>query len=164
MVNLGVPIMEETEFDCLLDGLSCLSPGQGLGTFNRKDWPVHFISTNPSREFRRDWLKKATGLYRYTMAVIHISGGPAPRGTEEAVTRLLNSDTELMRNVLVMNGTIGVQNGYVNLLANLFLVGDCVVHDESHFELVTQNRESTIRIPRWWSSLCPGNLLLYWHP
>jgi hypothetical protein len=50
------------------------------------------------------------------MAAIHLCGGPAPRGTEEAVTRLLNSETELMRNILFMKGTLGVQNGYAMML------------------------------------------------
>lgn len=116
MVNLGVPIMPESEFDSLRDGLSCLTPRQGLGVFNRREWPVNFVRCNTAREFRANFVRKATKLYKYCMAAIHLCGGPAPRGTEEAVTRLLNSETELMRNILFMKGTLGVQNGYAMIL------------------------------------------------
>lgn len=115
MRKLGVPTMTESEFDSLRDGLSCLSPGQGLGVFNVKEWAVNFVRNNSEAAFRTNFINKASNIYRLSMAAIHICGGPAPRGTEEAVTRLLNSDTELMRNVLLMNGTIGVQNGYVHV-------------------------------------------------
>ena len=60
------------------------------------------------------------------MATIHLCGGPAPRGTEEAVTRLLNSDTELMRNVIFIQGTIGVQNGYALCVCVCVCVFVCV--------------------------------------
>jgi hypothetical protein len=50
-------------------------------------------------------------LYRLALAAIHLSGGPSPRGTEDAVTRLLNSSTELVRNVQLIHGTIGVASG-----------------------------------------------------
>lgn len=111
MVKLGVPIMPETEFDSLRDGLACLSPGQGLAVFNAREWPKSFVRSNTAREFRVNFVTRATNLYKCCMAAIHICGGPAPRGTEEAVTRLLNTETELMRNVLFIQGTIGVQNG-----------------------------------------------------
>jgi hypothetical protein len=116
MRMLGVPTMTESEFDCLRDGLSCVSPGQGLGVFNVKEWAGNFVRNNSEKAFRTNFINKASDIYRLSMAAIHICGGPAPRGTEEAVTRLLNSDTELMRNVLLINGTIGLQNGYVNFL------------------------------------------------
>jgi hypothetical protein len=65
------------------------------------------------REQRLCFLRQASNLYRLALAAIHLSGGPSPRGTEDAVTRLLNSCTELVRNVQLVQGTIGVASGYI---------------------------------------------------
>jgi hypothetical protein len=83
-----------------------------MATFNRRTWPSGFVGQhNASECFKRNFISKASAIYRLAMAAIHVSGGASPRGTEEAVTRLLNSQTEAMRNVLILCGTIGVQNG-----------------------------------------------------
>ena len=112
MQEIGVPALGDPEFDKLLDGLQCTTPAQGMATFNRRMWPSEFVGQhNASEGFKRNFLSKASSIYRLAMAAIHVSGGASPRGTEEAVTRLLNSQTEAMRNVLIMCGTIGVQNG-----------------------------------------------------
>jgi hypothetical protein len=108
---LGVPTMTEADFDKLRDGLSCLTPGHGLAVFNYQEWPVQYVRGHTAKEFRANFISRSATMYRFCMAAIHLSGGPAPRGTEEAVTRLVNSETELMRNVLFIKGTIGVQNG-----------------------------------------------------
>jgi len=109
--EIGVPAYCDPEFDMLRDGLRCTTPGHGMATFNRNSWPAQFVILNPAQDFRLDFITKASGIYRLAMAAIHVSGGASPRGTEEAVTRLLNSQTEAMRNVVIMCGTIGVQNG-----------------------------------------------------
>ncbi len=111
--EMEVQVLSDTDFDGLRDGLSCLTPAQGLEVFNRKPWAAEFIQMHVGQDVRTKFVHMASSLYRLIMAAIHISGGPSPRGTEEAVTRLLNSETELMRNILVIGDTIGVQNGYV---------------------------------------------------
>jgi hypothetical protein len=60
-----------------------------------------------------EFLSQASIVYRMALAAIHLSGGPSPRGTEDAVTRLTNSTSELVRNVQIVNGTMGVSSGYV---------------------------------------------------
>jgi hypothetical protein len=85
-----------------------------MSTFNEK-WPYkEFVERNSGERFRSWFLGEASKVNRLAMAVIHLSGGPSPRGTEEAVTRLLNSETEQTRNVQVCGHTIGIENGYVN--------------------------------------------------
>jgi hypothetical protein len=110
--SIGVPLLQEHEFDNLKDSLTSTIPGEGLGCYNNKMWAhSEFVSRHPTDDFRHTFLQKASKLNRLCMALIHISGGPSPRGTEEAVTRLINSETEQMRNIIMIDGTIGVQSG-----------------------------------------------------
>ena len=111
LATIGVPIMDTTQFDALKDSSTSTHPGEGMSTYNVIWDHDQFVKANSQDEFRIRFLSKAHRIYRLTMAVIHICGGPAPRGTEEAVTRLLNSDTEAMRNVQLIHGTIGVEKG-----------------------------------------------------
>jgi hypothetical protein len=78
-------------------------------TYNSKS---EAIGKGTDRKYRLEFIEKASSMYRLAIAGIHLSGGPAPRGTEEGAIRLLNSSTELVRNVQMIAGTIGVQNGY----------------------------------------------------
>jgi hypothetical protein len=100
-----------SDFLKLKDTSSSSRKGEGMLIFNpdqaEKDIP------NLYREKRMCFLRQASELYRLAMAAIHLSGGPSPRGTEDAVTRLLNSCTELVRNVQLVQGTIGVSSGYI---------------------------------------------------
>ena len=111
---LGVPLLGPDEFKKLKDSSTCQTSGQGLSTFNESWAHAQFISSHTDEGFRTKFLAQASKLNRLAMAVIHISGGPSPRGTAEAVTRLLNSQTLQMRNVVVSGPTIGVANGYVH--------------------------------------------------
>ena len=54
-------------------------------------------------------------MYRLAIAAIHLCGGPSSQGTEEAVIRLLNSSTEAVGNVQMMESAFGVENGQENL-------------------------------------------------
>ncbi len=54
---------------------------------------------------------QATKVYKLALAAIHLCGGPAQRGTETSVTRLLNSPTGLFRNIQMLGQTIGVEAG-----------------------------------------------------
>jgi hypothetical protein len=109
----GLHVLEYSreEFLNLKDISSSVKSGEGLGLFNYERWSDQFIAMNSSKEFRVQFVQKANKLYRLCMAAIHLSGGPSPRGTEQAVTRLLNSETELVRNVHLIDGTIGIQSG-----------------------------------------------------
>lgn len=111
--TMNVSIISKTEFDGLLESLTSSSPGQGLGTYNPLcPWSEAIIEQNPTaNDFQRNFVVHAANLYRLCIAAMHLSGGPSPRGTEEAVTRLTNSGTELMRNVYIIDGTIGVRSG-----------------------------------------------------
>jgi hypothetical protein len=109
--GLDVPIFERQEFEQLQDSLHCLTAGHGLITFNPSQWANAVIATTHCVNLQRNFVETASKLYRLSIAAIHLSGGPSPRGTEEAVTRLSNSGTELMRNVYLVDGTIGVRSG-----------------------------------------------------
>ena len=74
-------------------------------------FPDYVCSPVLAGSSRIKFLENAQMLYRLSMAAIHLCGGPAPRGTEEAVTRLTNSQTEAMRNVQLTYGTIGIIKG-----------------------------------------------------
>ncbi len=107
----GVPILEHSDFKKLKDSSSSTRSGEGLGTFNTIWRYADFCAKHSSTDFRIKFLENAQMLYRLSMAAIHLCGGPAPRGTEEAVTRLTNSQTEAMRNVQLTYGTIGIIKG-----------------------------------------------------
>jgi hypothetical protein len=108
-------MVSHSDFMALRDSSTSSHRGEGLSTFNKK-WPYkEFVDKNTDEGFRTNFLGHASTLNRLAMAVIHLSGGPSPRGTEQAVTRLVNSETEQMRNVQVIGQTIGVENGYVNV-------------------------------------------------
>ena len=101
------------DFMRLRDSSSSSRKGEGLLIFN----PDQAINTDTIKHYLREdrltFLRQASNLYRLALAAIHLSGGPSPRGTEDAVTRLLNSCTELVRNVQFVQGTIGVSSGYL---------------------------------------------------
>lgn len=95
----------------LKDSSSSSRKGEGMLIFNPDQ--AEKAIPNLLREQRLCFLRQASNLYRLALAAIHLSGGPSPRGTEDAVTRLLNSCTELVRNVQLVQGTIGVSSGYI---------------------------------------------------
>jgi hypothetical protein len=109
--DMRVPTMCDSEFDALRDSTNSVQKGEGMGTYNQKPWTAAFIRINEDQKFRIGFIQQASNVYRLIMTAVHLSGGPSPRGTEQAVTRLLNSDTELMRNVILVDGTIGVHSG-----------------------------------------------------
>jgi len=114
--GLNVPIFERWEFDQLKDSTTCLTAGHGLMSFNPSQFADAIINTQfadagSATTFQTNFVKTASKLCRLCVAAIHLSGGPSPRGTEEAVTRLANSSTELMRNIYIVDGTIGVRSG-----------------------------------------------------
>ena len=109
--KMKVPIYVKHEFDALHDSTTCSTPGQGLLTFNRSPWAEFAISSNYCTDYQKTFVESASKVYRMCLAAMHLSGGPSPRGTEEAVTRLHNSETELIRNVYLVDGTIGVRAG-----------------------------------------------------
>ena len=114
-------MMNHSDFKGLKDTSTSTFRGEGLSTFNKSWAHEDFVKKNTDEGFRTTFLGHASTVNRLVMAVIHMSGGPSPRGTEQAVTRLLNSETEQMRNVQVLGQTIGIENGYVN--------GRVVYHD-----------------------------------
>jgi hypothetical protein len=106
-----VPLLEITQFEQLRDSSTSTHAGEGLGTFNHL-WSVEdFVQRHELESFRLIFLQKAAKIMRLCACLVYMSGGPSPRGTEVAVTRLLNSQTEQQRNVLLIDGTIGVQSG-----------------------------------------------------
>jgi hypothetical protein len=109
--EMRVPILCDSEFDALRESTNSVQKGEGMGTYNQKPWTAAFIRINEEQNFRIQFIQQASNLYRLMMTAVHVSGGPSPRGTEQAVTRLLNSDTELMRNVILVDGTIGMHSG-----------------------------------------------------
>ena len=106
--------MGHSEFIALKDTSTSTHRGEGLSTFNNTWAYQEFVRHHTGEAFRSWFLGEASKVNRLAMAVIHLSGGPSPRGTEEAVTRLLNSETEQTRNVQVCGHTIGVANGYAS--------------------------------------------------
>ena len=109
--KMGVEPINFEYFLKLRDSSSSTRAGEGLSIFN-PDQVSNYHSEKDRREARLGFLSQASNLYRLALAAIHLTGGPSPRGTEDAVTRLLNSCTELVRNVQFVQGTIGVSSGY----------------------------------------------------
>jgi hypothetical protein len=109
--QMSVEPINFTDFLQLKDSSSSSRKGEGMLIFNPDQ--AEKVIPNIFREQRLCFLRQASNLYRLAMAAIHLSGGPSPRGTEDAVTRLLNSCTELVRNVQFVQGTIGVSSGYI---------------------------------------------------
>ena len=103
-----------SEYTALKDSPSSTRPGEGMVTFNPSFQAVNqaFVK-EANREARLLFMSQAGIVYRLALAAIHLSGGPSPRGTEDAVTRLTNSTSSLKRNVQAVRSTIGVANGYV---------------------------------------------------
>ena len=110
--RMAVEPISFKDFLHLQDSSSSSRAGEGLAIFN-PDQVLHASSRlkDQGREARLHFLRQASSLYRLALAAIHLTGGPSPRGTEDAVTRLLNSCTELVRNVQFVQGTIGVSSG-----------------------------------------------------
>jgi len=112
--TMGINMITFEQFKQLRDSASSSRPGEGMMTFNpqlqqsNKD----FIAAS-TRDSKMKFLVLASDVYRLSLAAVHLTGGPSPRGTEDAVTRLTNSSTELVRNVQLSNGTVGVASGYV---------------------------------------------------
>jgi hypothetical protein len=117
--SAGVNKLKYREFLKIKDSTSSTHAGEGMSFFNCSttesyNYKSEAIKKGTDRMYRLEYIEKASAMYRLAIAGMHLSGGPAPRGTEEGVTRLLNSSTELVRNVQMMAGTIGVQNGYAH--------------------------------------------------
>ena len=109
--QMAVEPINFTDFLQLKDSSSSSRKVEGMLIFNPDQ--AEKVIPNLFREQRLCFLRQASNLYRLALAAIHLSGGPSPRGTEDAVTRLLNSCTELVRNVQLVQGTIGVASGYI---------------------------------------------------
>jgi hypothetical protein len=112
--RMAVPIITYEDFKKIKDSSSSTRPGEGMVTFNPSFQAVNqaFVK-EANREARLLFMSQAGIVYRLALAAIHLSGGPSPRGTEDAVTRLTNSTSSLKRNVQAVRSTIGVANGYV---------------------------------------------------
>jgi len=110
--SMGINMITYEDFKLLRESASTTHPGEGMATFNDVISHTGAFTEGKSREFRVQFLKEASHVYQMVIAAIHLCGGPSPRGTEQAVMRLLNSNSERMRNFQLMAHTIGVQNGY----------------------------------------------------
>ena len=110
--SMGINMITYEDFKLLRESASTTHPGEGMATFNDVISHTEAFTEGKSREFRVQFLKEASHVYQMVIAAIHLCGGPSPRGTEQAVMRLLNSNSERMRNFQLMAHTIGVQNGY----------------------------------------------------
>ena len=110
--SMGINVIKYEDFKLLRESASTTHPGEGMATFNDVISHTGAFTEGKSREFRVQFLKEASHVYQMVIAAIHLCGGPSPRGTEQAVMRLLNSNSERMRNFQLMAHTIGVQNGY----------------------------------------------------
>lgn len=115
--SAGVNKLKYKEFLKIKDSTTSTHAGEGMSFFNSSTTKTYnskseAIEKGKDRKYRLEFIEKASSMYRLAIAGMHLSGGPAPRGTEEGATRLLNSSTELVRNVQMIAGTIGVQNGY----------------------------------------------------
>jgi hypothetical protein len=111
MEQMQVPQYSYSNFLLLRESASSSTKNEGMGVFNSSTWSQEFITRNTTSDCRVKFCNFASRMYQLVMVGIYLSGGPSPRGTEQAVTRLLNSDTELIRNVHLIDGTIGVQSG-----------------------------------------------------
>jgi hypothetical protein len=111
LLKFGIKIIKYREFQQTRDSRTSSNPGEGMSVFNEHKSHAGFFLEGRSRAFRLEFLDKASRIYRLAIAAIHLCGGPSPRGTEEAVIRLLNSSTEAVRNVQMMEETIGIENG-----------------------------------------------------
>jgi hypothetical protein len=110
--KMKIEILTYKEFRSLRESGSSTQAGEGMLTFNDMSSHTCLYVHGKSREFRLQFMKDAAYVYKLSLAVIHLCGGPSPRGTEEAVTRILNSHSERIRNIQLMTHTIGIQNGY----------------------------------------------------
>ena len=128
--EMCVPIMKFAEFRSLKDSTSSSKPGEGMSCFNDTGPVTTAFAKGKTKECRLIFLQEASNLYRLALAAMHLAGGPSPRGNEEAVTRLLNSSTELIRNVQVMAETIGVENGYAKCGSVILL--KCLSRNEKY--------------------------------
>jgi hypothetical protein len=119
--RMAVQIINYEEFVTLKDSSSSTRHGEGMMTFNPSLQQVNqaFVRSS-NQESRLEFLAQASIVYRLALAAIHLSGGPSPRGTEDAVTRLTNSSSTLVRNVQIVNGTIGIANGYVACVTRVY--------------------------------------------
>jgi len=108
---MGVTVIRYKEFKETRDSRTSTAGGEGMSVFNQHSAQTAKFLEGKDRSFRLEFLEKASQMYRLTIAAIHLCGGPGPRGTEEAVIRLLNSSTEAVRNVQMMECTIGIENG-----------------------------------------------------
>lgn len=115
--SLGIKVLMYEEFVTLQDSSNSFHEGEGLDRFNNTKATTEEFCQGKDREFKLEFMRKASNMYRLVLAAIHLCGGPSPRGTEDAVTRLSNSSTELVRNIQKVDGTIGVQNGCVIVTA-----------------------------------------------
>lgn len=112
--QMAVECINYQDFVKLKDSSSSTRSGEGMLTFNPNLQLTNLLFVrNATRETRIRFLAQASIVYRLALAAIHLSGGPSPRGTEDAVTRLTNSSTELVRNVQLIHGTVGVASGCV---------------------------------------------------
>lgn len=116
-IEMGIKLIKYAQFKTIKDSSFSTSSGEGMSFFNQvwtKPTTQEYV-IGKDRDSRLTFLENAYTLCRLALTAIHLSGGPSPRGTEQAVTRLLNSNTELMRNVQFLSETIGVENGCVGL-------------------------------------------------
>lgn len=110
LTEMRIELLTWRQFNHLKDSTSCKTPGEGMGVFN----PGMKIEVGHGfdRDSRLSWMFKAAQVYRFALAANHLCGGPSPRGTETAVTTLLNSPTGLYRNVQKLGVTLGIESGY----------------------------------------------------
>jgi len=116
-IQMGIKMIKYAQFKTIKDSSVSTSAGEGMSFFNQvwtKPTTQQYV-IGKDRDFRLTFLETSYMLCRLALTAIHLSGGPSPRGTEQAVTRLLNSNTELMRNVQFLSETIGVENGCVGI-------------------------------------------------
>jgi hypothetical protein len=107
----GIKGIKYREFQLTRDSRTSTTGGEGISVFNEHKSHAEKYLEGRNRTFRLEFLEKASRMYRLAIAAIHLCGGPSPRGTEEAVIRLLNSRTEAVRNVQMMQETVGIENG-----------------------------------------------------
>jgi hypothetical protein len=126
--TMGINMITFEQFKQLRDSASSSRSGEGMMTFNPQlqESNKDFIAAS-TRDSKMKFLVLASDVYRLSLAAVHLTGGPSPRGTEDAVTRLTNSSTELVRNVQLSNGTVGVASGYVVQCIDM-CVYICIVH------------------------------------
>jgi len=116
-IQMGIKVIKYAQFKTIKDSSVSTTSGEGMSFFNQvwtKPTTQEYV-IGKDRDLRLTFLENSYSLCQLALTAIHLSGGPSPRGTEQAVTRLLNSNTELMRNVQFLSETIGVENGCVGI-------------------------------------------------